>query len=114
MSSPATREIIAAQAAAGFNTLQCAECAAAIRSALLATGYHGETVELRSAGGWDFMICISHDGGRQSITQNGRHVGIRVNETAFDNLHPQGMSYGAWLADFDAPLGIGIESVTPF
>ena len=94
--------------------LQCVECADAVRAALLAAGYHGEVVDLRSAGGWDYMICLSFDGGRQSITENGRHVGVRVFGTVFDNLRLGGVPYTSWLADFDAPLGVGIEFVTPF
>jgi hypothetical protein len=112
--SPTDPESIAAQAARGFSLYQCVDCAAAVRAALLAAGYHGEVVELRSAGLWPFMVSMRYDGGQQSITLNGRHMGVRVNDRVFDNLHPDGMPYSDWLADKDAPAGVQVDSTTPF
>jgi hypothetical protein len=105
---------VAANAARGFQVLQCQECAAAIRSALLGAGHRGQWVEIRGAGGRDFMICLSYDGGQATITQNGRHIGIRVGDVVFDNLHPDGMPIDQWLADFDAIGGVTVTSAVDF
>ena len=33
------------------------------------------------------------------ISENGKHYAIKVGDTVFDNLNPQGISYSDWLAD---------------
>jgi hypothetical protein len=66
------------------------------------------------AGGRDFMVWLSHDGGQPTITQNDRHVGISVGDRVFDNLHPDGLPFDAWLADFDAIGGIQVLPETDF
>jgi hypothetical protein len=101
-------------AARGFAVLQCEDCAQSIKSALLAAGQRGQVIELRARGGYDFIVCLSYDGGRATITQNGRHVGIRVGDTAFDNLHPDGMPYDDRLKDFDACAGVEVSGTTDF
>jgi hypothetical protein len=105
---------VAAQAARGFLVLQCEDCANRIRDALLAAGHSGQWIEIRGAGRRDFMVCISYDGGKNTITQNGRHVGIRVGDVMFDNLHPDGTSYDQWLGDFDALGGIEVTATINF
>ena len=97
---------IAAAAAQGFEALRCEECARNILDALHAAGYRGDWVELRGNGGRDFMICLSYDAGQATITNNGRHVGVRVQGVVFDNLHPGGMPYDEWVRDFDAVGGV--------
>ena len=104
---PAT---VAATAARGFQVGHCQACAENIRNTLVAAGLPGELVELRTAGGRDFMVCVSFDGGQATITQNGRHVGVRVGNMAFDNLHPDGMHFDRWLKDFDAVGGVIVSS----
>jgi hypothetical protein len=94
--------------------LQCQECADAVRDALLAAGHGGQLVELRAAGGRDFMVCLSFDGGQATITLNGRHVGVRVSDLAFDNLHPDGLPYDEWLQDFDAVGGVQVQAIVTF
>jgi len=105
---------VAASAAKGFAVLQCQECVRSIRSALTAAGQRGQVIEIRGRGGRDFLICISYDGGQATITQNGRHFGVRLGDVVFDNLHPNGMPFDDWLKDFDALGGIGVLSVTDF
>ncbi len=60
------------------------------------------------------MVCLGYDGGRSTITNNGRHVGIRVGNTVFDNLHPAGFPFDRWLSDFDAIGGVEVHAVTDF
>lgn len=82
---------IATNAAQGFQVFQCQQCAEKIQQTLIAAGYRGQRIEIRGAGGRDFMVCLSWDGGQSTITQNGRHLAIRVGDTVVDNLHPKGM-----------------------
>jgi hypothetical protein len=105
---------VAAAAAQGFAVFQCQECADAIKAALLAAGQRGQQIEIRGAGGRDFMVCLSYDGGQTTITQNGRHQGTRVGDVVFDNLHPNGLLFDDWLSDFDAIGGIVVTSVIDF
>ena len=110
--SPTSARDVAAKAAQGFPRLQCQECAEAIRAALVAAGHKGQVIEIRAQGDMDFMVCISFDGGWASITQNGRHLGVRVGDEAFDNLHSNGMDYEAWLKDFVAGVGVKVSYQT--
>jgi Papain fold toxin 2 len=105
---------VAASAARGFQVLQCQECARRIKDALLGAGHRGQLIEIRGAGGRDFMICLSYDGGQSTITQNGRHVGVRVGDVVFDNLHPDGMPFDQWLKDCDALGGVQVVSTVDF
>jgi len=105
---------VAAQAAKGFAVLQCQECAENIKKALQDTGHQGQLIRIRGVADRDFMICFSYDGGKTTITQNGRHVGVGVGDFVFDNLHPTGFPFDDWLKDFDAPGGIMIESRVDF
>ena len=105
---------VATNAAPGFEVFQCQECAEQVQQALLAAGHRGQRIEIRGAGGRDFMICVSYDGGQATITQNGRHVGIRVGDIVVDNLHPQGMPFDQWIKDFDAIGGVVVHTVTDF
>ncbi|MCI0681666.1 MAG: hypothetical protein L0Y71_06150 [Gemmataceae bacterium] len=105
---------IATAATQGFGLFQCEECANNVEQALMAAGLPGERIELRAGQGRQFMACLSYDGGRTSITLNGRHLGIRVGRLVFDNLHTDGLGYDEWLRDFDAPLGVVVYRVDSF
>jgi hypothetical protein len=105
---------IAAAAARGHLVLQCQECAENIRKALIAAGFHGQVVELRTAAIRPYIVCSGYDGGKESITDNGRHVGVRVGDLMFDNLHPSGMLYDDWVKDFDAVRSITVSVVDDF
>jgi hypothetical protein len=114
MTDPEKAFAVAADAARGFDVLQCEPCARSVRNALIAAGFGGQLIELRGAAGRDFMICLGYDGGLSTITQNGRHVGVRVGDTVFDNLHPHGLPFDTWLADFDAIGGVRVHAVIDF
>ncbi len=105
---------VAANAARGFQIFQCHECAENVKQALIAAGHRGQEIEIRGAGGRDFMICISYDGGQTTITHNGRHVAIRIGDTIVDNLHSNGMSFDQWIKDFDAIGGVVVHSTIDF
>lgn len=105
---------VATNAAQGFQVFQCQACAENIKQALIAAGHQGQQIEIRGTAGRDFMICVSYDGGRMTITQNGRHVAIRVGDIVVDNIHPDGMPFDQWMRDFDAIGGIVVHSVLDF
>jgi Papain fold toxin 2 len=105
---------IAVAAARGCPVLQCQECAENIRKALVAAGLHGQFVELRTPSIRPFIVCLSYDGGNNSITQNGTHIGVRVGDLMFDNLHPDGMPYDDWVRDFDAWPGVVVSVLDDF
>ncbi|MGH7170284.1 MAG: papain fold toxin domain-containing protein [Gemmataceae bacterium] len=105
---------VATNAAQGFQVFQCQQCAEKLRQALQAAGHRGQQIEIRGAGGRDFMICLSYDGGQSTITQNGRHVGVRVGDIVVDNLHPNGMPFDRWIKDFDAIGGVVVHSAVDF
>jgi hypothetical protein len=109
-----TAHAIAATAAQGFAVFQCQECADNVRNALVASGFHGQVLELRNREKYEFMVCLSYQGGQTTITETGRHVGIRVGDLVFDNLHRDGMRYDDWLQDFDAPEGMIVTVVSEF
>ncbi len=88
---------VAAHAAQGFDTLACEACALNIRNALVAAGHPSYLVEIRGNAGRDFIVCLSHDGGQNTITYNGRHLGVQVGDLVFDNLHGNGLALDKWL-----------------
>lgn len=97
---------IAAAAARGYPVLQCQACAENVRKALIGSGFHGQIIELRNRGKNEFMVCMSYLGGRTTITECGWHVGVRVGNLVFDNLHLDCMRYDDWVQDFDAVAGV--------
>ena len=111
--SPTSARDVAAKAAQGFPLFKCQECAEAVRTALVAAGHGGQIIEIRARGGLLYMVCLSFNG-IQSITQNGRHLGVRVGDVVFDNLHPDGLLYDEWLRDFEAPVGLIVHSQNEF
>jgi len=109
-----TPEQTAARAAHGFGHLQCQECAEAVRRAVAAVGGRGQIIELRGGGQRGFIISKSLPPTATAISMNGRHVGVHVGDTVFDNLHPEGMPFNRWIADFDALGGVRVHSITDF
>ena len=111
---PSDALAVASNAAQGFEVFQCLECARSIKNSLVAAGHQGQLIEIRGAGGRDFMICLSYDAGQSTITQNGRHIGVRIDDMVFDNLHAEGMRFEQWIKDFDAIGGVVIHSIVDF
>jgi hypothetical protein len=105
---------LAAAAAKGFTVFECEACALNIRRALESAGHGGKLLEIRGQGKRDFMVCLTHDRGQTTITNNGRHLGVQVTGMVFDNLHPGGISMQDWLADFDAIGGVYLHASTDF
>lgn len=52
-----------------------------------------------------------------NISNNGIHEGIKVEDTMYDNLNPNGINYNEWLEDlgvFEQPTGTFEITVDPF
>lgn len=105
---------VARNVAQGFQVFQCQQCAEKVRQTLVAAGHRGQQIEIRGVSGRDFMICLSYDGGHTTITQNGRHMAIRIGDIVVDNLHSDGMPFDQWIKDFDAIGGVVVHSVVDF
>lgn len=103
---------VASAAAQGFPNLHCQECANSVMAALKKAGHQGELIELKGPGG--FIISHSLPPGSDAISQNGRHLGVRVGDMVYDNITPNGIPYDQWIKSFDSIGGISIRSVTPF
>jgi hypothetical protein len=106
--------VVATAAAQGYRVLECEQCAANVKQALHTAGHHGEVIKIRGQAGGDFIVCLSYDGGAATITQNGRHVAVRIGAVVVDNLHPGGVPFDAWLRDFDAIGGITVRVTAAF
>jgi hypothetical protein len=79
-----------------------------------AVGGRGQIIELRGGGQRGFIISKSLPPTAPAISRNGRHVGVRLGDTVFDNLHPEGMPFNRWIADFDSLGGVRVDSITEF
>jgi Papain fold toxin 2 len=105
---------IAAAAARGYQVLQCQKCAENVRKELIGAGFHGQIIELRNRGKCEFMVCMGYLRGQTTITETGWHVGVRIGNLVFDNLHPDGMRYDDWVQDFDAIEGVTVSVASDF
>ena len=110
--APNAGQSVAETAAKGFKNLECEQCAQNIQAALQKAGYKGQVIEIR--GGGDFIVSKSLPNTARAISENGRHIGVRVGDTVFDNLHPNGIPFEQWINDFDAIGGIRVQSITEF
>jgi len=101
---------VASQAAKGFKNLECKECVAAIVKEMKAKGLSGEIIDLSTDVNRPFIYSDRFGG---VISQNGTHQAVRIGDTVFDNLNPNGIPYGEWLKDLHSVQGFDIK-VTPF
>lgn len=89
---------------------KCKEFAAAYKELLQREGVNGAEVILRSDTGFIFSESLG-----RTITTNGTHVGIKVDNLIFDNLNPNGIPYERWLDDLGAGFpGMNPPTINPF
>lgn len=72
---------------------QCDKYANSLEEKMKSNNISGEKIEVTSSG----KYCISDENGM--ISKNGKHWAIKVNDTVFDNLHPNGIPYAEWYED---------------
>lgn len=77
---------------------QCDKYANSLEEKMKANNISGEKIEVTSSG----KYCISDENGM--ISKNGKHWAIKVNDTVFDNLHPNGIPYTEWYEDLGGDL----------
>ena len=108
-------EVVASDAAQGFGDFQCKECTDSIVNAMKQKGLNGEILDIRtiSRQGQPSYHNIYSDSLGRNISTNGTHRAVRVGNTVFDNLHPNGIPFDQWLNDLKAPFSFNL-GVTPF
>ncbi|MBS7256330.1 polymorphic toxin-type HINT domain-containing protein [Flavobacterium branchiicola] len=88
--------------------LQCVEFADAFKKLLTQKGIKGETVELMSS-------RYITDATGKVISENGYHIGTKIDNIIYDNLNPKGIPYEKWLDDLGAGFpGMSDPKITPF
>ena len=88
-----------AQTAKGANKLfECKTFANDLKTKMKKEGIVGEHIEIRNTYG---PIIESKKNG--IIGETGFHEAIKVGDTVFDNLNPDGIKYDDWLNDLDFP-----------
>jgi peptidoglycan hydrolase-like protein with peptidoglycan-binding domain len=94
----ATKELSNNIPAKWKKNLKCKEYAKALISKLKAKNIKGELLEIRTGTGF----IQSDEFG--SIATNGIHQAVKVGDTVFDNLHPNGIKYDDWIKDLGGKL----------
>jgi len=95
-----------AKIANSYPNLQCIQCASAIKNYLLLAGIKGKLIKINTQADLDYRNCFIYDDsiGGDAISETGYHEGVIVIidgvEIVLDNHHPQGISKGEWLANF--------------
>ncbi len=107
MSSVSLRQQIAAIAHC-FHRFECVDCAAAIRSFLVARSLSGRQISLFTGSTIEPFCNIYHDRLQQNISVNGKHEAIAIEidgqELIFDNIHPEGILRVDWINSFYCPI----------
>ncbi len=72
---------------------KCDQFADEMEKLMKESGVSGEKISVQSK--TDYIWSDKYG----VISENGRHYAIKVGDTVFDNLNPQGISYSDWLSD---------------
>jgi hypothetical protein len=109
MAKPPASLAAAQQVASGiarrYTTFECAECAREIVRALGPTA-DAEVIKLLTS---DRSAAIGLATRDVQISQTGHHVGVRVGDLVFDNLHPGGVPAAAWAGGFLVGTGAPLD-----
>lgn len=79
---------------------KCEEYADALENKMKVNGISGERIKVTPNTGYNYIYSNEFD----TISYNGYHYGIKVDNYVFDNLHPQGVEYSKWLEDLGGDL----------
>lgn len=91
---------------------KCKEFAKSLQSLMQQNGLSGEKVTIESKVS-DNLYSTKYG----NISNSGIHEGIKVEDTMYDNLNPNGINYNEWLEDlgvFEQPTGTFEITVDPF
>ncbi|MBO0950685.1 papain fold toxin domain-containing protein [Fibrella forsythiae] len=103
-----TRKLAAKVPQAFKQNLQCVPFANALKKAMMNSNISGKLLEVRSSS--SFIISDLYNNGLTAISTNGYHAAIRVGDTVFDNLNPNGVDYNSWRGALDSSGGITVTS----
>jgi Papain fold toxin 2 len=103
--SVAAAQRLAGSIARRYTTFECVECARDIVRALGRTA-DAEVIKLLTS---DRSAVIGLTARDVQISQTGHHVGVRVGDLVFDNLHPDGVPAAAWVGEFLAGTGVPLD-----
>jgi Papain fold toxin 2 len=84
-----------------FANFECTDCSKKIAQAL-GPRQDSTVVKLRVSDGSSVIGLRAQD---RQISQTGHHVGVRVGDIVFDNLHPNGLAADEWLRAFVSGTG---------
>src|SRR5262249_55031062 len=94
-------QVVAAEIAAGFKNLECAECVAAVAKEL-GCGVEASFERLRTTDGSDLILLVETG---IPISTNKVHIGIRIGDVIIDNIHPGGVQASVWISRYAALTG---------
>ncbi|WP_309745226.1 MULTISPECIES: papain fold toxin domain-containing protein [unclassified Chamaesiphon] len=86
-----------------FDLYQCYDSAIAVMQWLRDNRIEGRIIELKTFYRDEDYIVSDRIGGDESISENGKHYGVRVCGLIFDNLSTIGMKEADWIRDFHCP-----------
>ncbi len=78
---------------------KCVDATKAMVEYLIKKGLNGSIVHLFSIIPNQFIYCNSKN---LTIAENGNHYGVLFMDNVYCNIHPQGLPFDLWVADFDA------------
>jgi len=94
------QDVAAKVASKNTQMFKCKECATNIVAALKEKGVSGVIINLETP-----YSNIWNDKAGKNISTNGSHRAVQVGNIVFDNINPNGVIYGDWIKQFDAPFG---------
>ena len=102
---------LAREAAQGFKKFECVECAETVAGALKEQGISGQIIKVKTRQGSDFIVSDRFKEGATSITENGYHEAVRVGDTVFDNVSPDGIPADQFFKDLHSLDGLEFEII---
>ena len=96
---PVTRtRNLAAKVPGSFKIVgKCVEFSNDLKAKMQAKGIHGELIKVQTNTNFIYSSLCNC-----SISENGIHYGIKINNTVFDNMNPNGIDYNTWKNAMDS------------
>ena len=101
----AEAQMVASKLASAFVYFECTACAKRIVQAL-GPRHDGAVLKLRVADGSSIIGLRAQD---RQISQTGHHIGERLGDRVFDNLHPDGLDLEEWPRAFLSGTGAALS-----
>ena len=98
-----------AKVAKKYENLECVECAKELKKIIQKNKMKGRQIKLTYKNNGRGFIWS--DTANRAISENSFHTAIEFNGKVYDNIHPNGIEYEKWLADFYAIGEMCIEFI---